>query len=276
MSRHNPARDLRLDLHMHSTRSDGRLPPHEVLRRCAAGGLDVIALTDHDLPPVLDAGRHQFGAQSIRVLHGVELTTMHEDTEQHLLVYFRGEMPADFRDFCRELVVARADRYDTTVERLSLPGLERADDAARRGERSLTRTHLAQAIVAAGHAPDLQAAFDRYVGERAGIVPAVGLSFLAALERARAAGGVTSWAHPSLRRAETWAREFAAAGLDALEVFRPSFTRAQREGLMKIAFRCGLHMTGGSDYHGWTAGDLGAFSVSGRKLRPLAWRLGLG
>ncbi|MFT4974899.1 MAG: putative metal-dependent phosphoesterase TrpH [Myxococcota bacterium] len=280
MSRHtrgrrSASRTLRLDLHMHSDRSDGRLPPQQVLERCALGGLDIIALTDHDLPPVLTAGTQQVAGRSIRVIHGVELSTMHEDTEQHLLVYFRDEIPAEFAAFCRQLVIARADRYDAAREAIGLPGIPPADEAARRGERSLTRTHIARAIVEAGHATTMNAAFDRWVGESAGLVPPVPVSFIGALQRAKEAGGVTSWAHPSLRRAESWVRDFAEAGLDALEVFRPSHGRTKREALLKLAWRHGLHMTGGSDYHGWTPGELGAFSMSGRAARPLAHRLGL-
>lgn len=274
MSRHDQ-RSKRLDLHMHSDRSDGRLSPRRVLEKCAQSGLDVISLTDHDLPPVLAAGKHSIAGRTIRVLHGVELSTMHENTEQHLLVYFRDEIPADFAAFCRELVIARADRYDTARQRINLPDIPPADEAARRGERSLTRTHLSQALVKAGYARTMDEAFERWTGERAGLVPPVPVSFLDALARAKAAGGVTSWAHPSLRRAEEWVATFAEAGLDALEVYRPSHGRAKREALTKLAWRHGLHLTGGSDYHGWTPGELGAFSMPGRVARPLAHRLGL-
>lgn len=276
MSRHRRGRRTpRLDLHMHSDRSDGRFSPRRVLEKCALGGLDVIALTDHDLPPVLRAGKHEVGGHSIRVLHGVELSTMHEDSEQHLLVYFKDEIPADFADFCRGWVIARADRYDEARENIGLGGVPPADEAARRGERSLTRTHLSMALVDAGHARDMDEAFDRWVGERAGKVPAVGLSLLDAIAAARAAGGVTSWAHPSTRKAESWAPMLAAAGLDALEVYRPSHSRSKREALLRVAFNNGLHTTGGSDFHGWRPGQLGAFSVASRLMRPLAHRLGL-
>lgn len=275
MSRHGTGRRLRLDLHMHSSLSDGRLSPQRVLERCARGGLDVISLTDHDLPPALAAGDHTVAGRRIRVLHGVELSTMHEGTEQHLLVYFRDQMPTDFAEFCRRLVVARADRYDEARENIGLPGIPAADEAARRGDRALTRTHLAQALVQAGHARTKDEAFDRWIGEHAGLVPPVAVDFLDALDTARAAGGVTSWAHPSLRRVQSWGKTFAEAGLDALEVFRPSHGRNRREALLQQAWRHGLHMTGGSDYHGWRPGELGAFSMSGRQARPLAHRLGL-
>ncbi len=260
---------------MHSTRSDGRLSPQEVLRRCALGGLDVISLTDHDVPPALPWGRQRIAGRSIRVVHGVELTTMHEGTEQHLLVYFRRELPEAFAGFCRELVIARADRYDEAVRRAGLEGLALADASARRGERALTRTHLAQAIVEAGHASTMQEAFDRWVGERAGIVPAVKISLTDAIRHAADAGGVTSWAHPGIAASTAWTRDLARAGLRALEVYRPGFGRGKRDHLLSLAHRHRLGTTGGSDYHGWRPGELGAFSMSGRKSGALGRKLGL-
>ena len=260
---------------MHSTCSDGKLSPEDVLRRCAVGGLDVIALTDHDMPPALPWGRHSVAGRSIRVIHGVELSTTHLDTEQHLLVYFPQEMPASFAAFCRQLVIARADRYDTAVQRIDLPGLDLADERARRGERALTRTHLSKALVDMGHARTLQEAFDRWTGERAGLVPHVRLQFLDAIRQAVAAGGITSWAHPRLDQARAWIKEATAAGLHALEVYRPRMARARQDGLIRLAARNGLVLTGGSDFHGWSPGQLGAFSVSGRRVRDWARRLSL-
>jgi predicted metal-dependent phosphoesterase TrpH len=261
------AREQRLDLHMHSTRSDGALSPEEVLRQCAVGGLDVIALTDHDMPPALPWGQQSVAGRSIRVLHGVELSTTHEDTEQHLLVYFPRQMPAGFMEFCRQLVIARADRYDEAVRRIDLPGLAPADPAARRGERALTRSHLAQALVETGHAANLQEAFDRWAGERAGLVPHVRLQFLTAIRHAVAAGGITSWAHPNLDQARAWIKDVVGAGLHALEVYRPGMARTRQDGLIRLAARNRLALTGGSDFHGWSPGQLGAFSVSGRRVR---------
>ena len=268
-------RERRLDLHMHSTRSDGKLSPSEVLRRCAVGGLDVIALTDHDMPPALPHGQHSIAGRTIRVIHGVELSTTHEDTEQHLLVYFPQEMPASFAALCRTLVIARADRYDTAVKRIDLPGLELADERARRGERAITRTHLSQALVQAGHARTLHEAFDRWTGSRTGLVPHVQLQFIDAIEQAVAAGGITSWAHPRLDQAREWIKAVTAAGLHGLEVYRPRMGRTRQNGLIRLAARNGLVLTGGSDFHGWSPGQLGAFSVSGRRVRDWARQLSL-
>ncbi len=256
----------RFDLHMHSDRSDGRLPPDQVLRACADGGLHAFALTDHDLAPCLRAGRHQVGTRIVHVLHGVELSGCHRGVELHLLVYFSGPMPQDFRDFCTERARRRAGRYAAAAERLGLPGLPPPDDDAIHGRRSLTRMHLSRALVAAGHATDLWSAFEHYTASRHGLVPLIDLPFTEAITRARDAGGVTSWAHPDPERAEAWTPELVEAGLQGLEGLRPSCSRRDRNFFRKLARRHGLFLTGGSDYHGWFPGRLGDFGVHRREL----------
>ena len=94
------APSTRFDLHLHSLRSDGRFSPEEVLARCAAGGLDVVAITDHDLTLPVPAGKHTFGGRTVTLLAGAEISGMYEGVEYHLLVYFPGQAPEGFRDFC--------------------------------------------------------------------------------------------------------------------------------------------------------------------------------
>lgn len=279
MSRHRRgsgrSRGLLFDLHLHSDRSDGEHPPGEVLRRCAVNGLDVVALTDHDISPGLRAGVHEVAGRRLHVLHGAEVSGVHEGKELHLLVYFPGEVPDAFASFLTERTLARAERYDLAVDNLGLEGLHRADERARRGARSVTRLHLSQALVEAGHARDLRDAFDRFTGRSHGKVPAVTLSFLDAVATARAAGGFTSWAHPEEADVDRWAADFAAEGLQALEIYRPGVGASGRARLLRVAARHGLVATGGSDWHGWSKGGLGGFSFPERVARPFVEALGL-
>ena len=143
--------ELRLDLHMHSDRSDGRYPPEEVLARAAANGLDIIALTDHDLSPALVPGVHEVGGRQVRVIGAAEVSGVHDGRELHLLVYFPAAVPDAYSRFLVACAAARAQRYDEAVARLELD-LPVADDDARAGRRSLTRQHLARAMVQA-HRP---------------------------------------------------------------------------------------------------------------------------
>ena len=261
----------RVDLHMHTDLSDGRFPPAEVLARAAAGRLDVIAISDHDLPNAVPAGAHLVDGRTVRVLAAVELSGNHAGREFHLLVYFPGPMPDVFRDFLRARARLRADRYDSAVARLALPGLPLADTAAREGERSITRHHLYHALLAAGHVRDMHDGY-RLIGGSA-VVPLIDLPFVDAIRAARAAGGFTSWAHPSLVDAQAWTPAFAAAGLQALEGVRPNLDRRTRNGLKSLADTHGLLLTGGSDWHGWRDTPLGTFAFTGERARDFVAQL---
>ncbi|MFM2162152.1 MAG: hypothetical protein RLZZ383_1664 [Pseudomonadota bacterium] len=257
----------RVDLHMHSDRSDGRYPPDEVLRRAAAGGLDLIALTDHDLPTTLPLGPCWVDGRAIHVLAGAEISGEHAGHEYHLLVYFEGAVPEDFSTFCRQRAQARAERYDAAVGSLGFRGLASADDTAHQGERSLTRHHLARALVAAGHALDLRDAFRRYTGNQ-GHVPAFDLSFVDAIRIARAAGGFTSWAHPPMSALQAHGATFVAAGLQAIEGIRPSLSGEERRRLRRESERLGVMITGGSDWHGYHDGEPGLFAIDAPTVAP--------
>ncbi len=265
----------RFDLHLHTDRSDGRFPPEDVLARCARAGLDAIAITDHDLGPPLSPGPHVVDGRSIHLLGAAEISGMHGDREYHLLVYFAGPIPPAFHAFCAGQCRERADRYERAVARLGVAGLPPASDDARRGERALTRLHLAQHLVEAGHAASIRDAFARFLSERHGMVPPFELPFTEAIRIARSHGGLTVWAHPSREDAERYTAELAAAGLEGMEVLRPSLDAKERRALRKIADRHGLLLTGGSDWHGWTdEQQLGLFRVTGREIEAFVQRIG--
>ena len=265
----------RLDLHMHSTRSDGALPPDQLLARCAHKGLDYVAITDHDSAPVLDAGIHHLAGRQIYLIHATELSAVYEGYELHLLVYFPGPMPESFRRFLRSRVQERAERYDCALERLQLEGVDPACEEARAGERAMTRQHLAQALVRAGHVPDTNAAFRHLIGNHTGNVPQVTLGWEEAIGLARAAGGLCSWAHPPMSLVEKWSGVFAEMGLSALETRRPGLGRHGRARLERIAHKHGLMVTGGSDWHGLPGQNLGQFCFPGKEARPVLQALGL-
>ena len=261
----------RIDLHMHSDRSDGRLPPEDLLAAAFAGRLDVVAVADHDLPNALSPGVHTRDGRTLRVLAAVELSGHHEGRELHLLVYFPGEMPASFHELLRARARARAERYDTAIARLGLPGVPLADEAARAGARSLTRHHLVSALRAAHHIPTARHGFAMLQG--AAVMPLIDLPFVDAIRAAREAGGLTSWAHPLLTDAQAWTHIFVRAGLQGLEGVRPGINRSTRNGLKTLAEKHGLVLTGGSDWHGWTEPPLGTFAVTGERAREFMARL---
>lgn len=256
----------RIDLHLHSTLSDGAHDPHTVIRMAAEAGLDWIALTDHDLASQSLVGEHPVGDRRIHVLGGAEISGSHAGQEFHLLVYFPGQIPTAFTDFCRAQCKARAARYDAAREFLDFATLPAAAIEAHRGDRALTRLHLAKALVDGGYASHLGEAFGRWLGDGHGNVPKLQLPFVKAIAFARECGGLTSWAHPTVDQAEAHVAEFAAAGLMGLEVLRPHLDSRVRYRLRQLAKGHGLFLTGGSDWHGWGDARLGLFRMYGREL----------
>jgi predicted metal-dependent phosphoesterase TrpH len=247
-----------------------------MLALAAAGGLDVMALTDHDLAPALRWGMHTVKGRQVRVIAAVELSTMHLGTEQHLLVYFPGQMPASFTAWCTHRAMWRAEWFDASLDALSLVDVPRADTEARAGRRCLTRVHLARALVDAEVVPSMNQAFKDWVGSDTGRIPPLELGLLEALEVARAAGGWTAWAHPDPGLATTWVPGLAAAGLHALEAWRAVGGQHRRDTLHRLALRHGLAITGGSDWHGTGPRRLGSFSVPWRVLGATATALQIG
>ena len=224
-----PSRGNRFDLHMHSARSDGRFEPEEVLDKAAAGGLDVLALTDHDLATIIDPGEHAVGGRRIHVLAGAEVSGVHEGREFHLLVYFPGEVPARFRAFCEAQARNRVGRYTNAVASTGLTGVRLPDDEARAGRRSVTRHHLARAMVEAGHVGNVPEAFALYLSHAHGHVPMMEFLFVDAIRLAKELGGVTSWAHPPVAAVRDHLATFVAAGLQGLEGIRPRLSRGDRK-----------------------------------------------
>jgi predicted metal-dependent phosphoesterase TrpH len=150
-----------------------------------------------------------------------------------------------------------------------------ADEAARRGERALTRHHLAGALVASGKARRFTEAMERYAGPQAGLVPALTLSAGEGIAAAHAAGALVSWAHPSDEQLRRWLKALTRLGLDAIEACRPGLGPLVRGRMMRAAHDHGLLVTGGSDWHGW-GGSVGAFAFPWREAEPLLRRLDRG
>ncbi len=259
-------RRARIDLHLHTTRSDGAFSPAESLKKCARGGLDVVALTDHDLVNDIQPGLQRIEDRDLWVIAGAEISGMHKGTEYHLLVYFPGEVPEPFKNLCQQQCEERARRYDRAIRNLELSGLPKSDAIARAGHRALTRLHLARHLVDAGHATHVGDAFARYVGNKAGTVPPLTLALTEAIRVATACGGITSWAHPNAQDVERHLGDLVKAGLHGVEALRPTTNRTTRNILRRAAKRHGLFVTGGSDWHGWAGAEVGLFGLQMHEL----------
>src|SRR5712671_7380933 len=272
---------MRIDLHVHSSASDGTDPPAEVMRRAARAGLDVVALTDHDTVAGHAEARRAL-ADSLTLLPGMELSCRLDDRSVHLLAYL---FDPDHAELAAELSRIRDDRVlraRAMVRRLADLGVDVSWDqvAAIAGPAVVGRPHIARAMAASGAIAEPGDAFTSdwiadggraYVGRYA-------LDPVRAIGLVREAGGVSALAHPRAGR-DTWVTNeqisgLAAVGLAGLEVFHPDQSEAERARLIALAHDLGLAATGGSDDHGSLTGyRLGCETTSAGAYQDLLSRV---
>ncbi|NUP99148.1 MAG: PHP domain-containing protein [Armatimonadetes bacterium] len=243
----------RVDLHLHSTASDGQLSPAEVVARAASREVTVVALCDHDTvagyAEALAAGE----TCGVRVVLGVELTCWDSGRSVHLLGYgCQPDHPALSSAMAQRTAFRQRhlSRLTARLTELGLP-ISMEQVAALAGADSIGRPHLAAAMVEAGHVPDVKAAFDQYLRRNrpAYLLPDQELPVREACEAVRAAGGLAVLAHPALDRAWQRLGEYASY-LDGLEVYHPAHTPELVRQFSADAVRHNLLLTGGSDNHG--------------------------
>lgn len=266
---------MRADLHLHSTYSDGRLTPAEVVAAACRSGLDAIALTDHDTTAGVEIARQAVREQGLRlsVLAGIEVSTVWNGQELHILGYGIEPEAPSWAKLLAGQAMERERRMERLVAALEAHGLPVTLELVRReaGNARVGRAHLARALVKLGAASSEQSAFDRYLNpECPTYVERQGLSPFEAIAAIHAAGGVASLAHPhrsGVERAQI--AELAGAGLDAIEVNHPSHSPTLRDYYGRLGSELALGFTGGSDDHGPRGGEPSAI---GSVLAPHGWR----
>lgn len=251
---------MRIDLHTHSSVSDGTDTPEELVRKAAAAGLDVVALTDHDTFDGLNAAVAEGQRIGVQVLRGMELSCSRGGDSVHLLAYGADPLNADL---VAELALVRGGRKGRLtgvlmkLAELGVPVSE-AEVMAQVGDSpSVGRPHIADAMIKAGHVRDREEAFDRFLAEGG---PAHVQRYAIELERGidlvHAAGGVAVIGHPWGRGREhvlppaLLSALAAEHGLDGVEVDHQDHDASTRAQLRTLAAELGLLATGSSDYHG--------------------------
>jgi len=242
-----------IDLHLHTTASDGTETPVELVNTCRAAGLTTIGVTDHDTVAAVADVEAAARVAGLGFVAGIEITAAWSDRDIHILGYFLDADSADLAAFLgaqREDRVRRARAIAVRLEDLGVP-IDMEALIARTKGRPVLRPQIAAALVAAGHVADEQEAFDRFIAEgRPAFVPRAGATPADVVRAVRDAGGVSSLAHPGVTNADGLIPELVAAGLDALEVYHVDHTEADTARYRDRARQCGLAVTGGSDYHG--------------------------
>jgi predicted metal-dependent phosphoesterase TrpH len=266
---------MRIDLHAHSTASDGMLEPQALVGEAAARGVGLLAISDHDTTDGVDSGLCAASSAGVEVWPAVELSCDVAAGEVHVLGYFVDHHLGWFQALLSRLRDGRQRRAARMVERLAALGapVDHRRVQALAGGGSVGRPHVARAMVEAGHVRTVSEAFDRFIGrhgpayvERVKVTPAQAVAVI------RAAGGLAVLAHPGWSKQEGLIDDLAGAGLDGVEVYYPDHTPAEIEHLLGLARRHNLLVTGGTDFHGGglaTGVPLGSQYVPEAVVAPL-------
>ncbi|MGI8477357.1 MAG: PHP domain-containing protein [Thermomicrobiales bacterium] len=243
-----------IDLHTHSSASDGLLSPGDLVRTAGRRGLSILALTDHDTTDGLAEAGVAAVAVGLELIPGIELSTQIGPHDVHLLGYFVDRSDDEFQGRLAVLRDRRLTRAEKIVGRLREIGspvdLDRVRAIA--GVGAVGRPHIARAMIEAGHAASIADAFDRFLATgRPAYVPRANASPERTIAMLLRAGAVPVLAHPhSTGDIESILRTLAPLGLRGIEVFYGEYDAATRLDLLGIAERWGLIPTGGSDFHG--------------------------
>ena len=243
----------RVDLHCHSTASDGEYPPAEVARRAHAAGLVAIALTDHDTTGGVPEATRVGETLGVRIVSGCEFSVKAPWGELHLLAYFLPPGHARLEEFLAGTRAARHRRAEQIVGHLRRLGvaIDLGDVVQAADGGALGRPHVARFLVQHGVCVDMNEAFARYLGRgRPAYVEKPLPTLQQVTELVHAVGGVAVAAHLGDHGTDGQIRQFQEQGLDGLEVRHPSHSPGTERRLAGIAQRLGLAISGGSDWHG--------------------------
>jgi predicted metal-dependent phosphoesterase TrpH len=244
-----------IDLHLHSTASDGTLDPAALVERARAVGIRTVSVTDHDTMTGAPEAAETAAAHGLEFLPGIEITAVQDRRDVHVLGYFLEVAPPGLQAFLerqQEDRRQRARRMGEALAKLGAPiDAERLIARADAEGRTVGRPHVAQALVEGGHVTNQREAFDRWIADgRPAYVPRQGASPAEVVRLISRTGGVSSLAHPGLLGRDDLIPSLAKAGLTAIEVYHSAHDGSTVSRYAKLAARHQLAASGGSDYHG--------------------------
>ncbi|MDQ6676624.1 MAG: PHP domain-containing protein [Acidobacteriota bacterium] len=248
-----------IDLHTHTTASDGTSTPEELVAEAITEGVEALAITDHDTLAGVEEAREPAARAGLDLVFGIELSTRFAGRTVHLLGYFPNGSPGEpFRQWLAALQRSRADRNRRMAERLRSLGVDiTLEEVQSRGKSITGRPHFARALMEKGYVSSIQQAFEDYLDESAkGYVERQEADFAESVALIRGSGGVPSAAHPIrlMRNAVVPLAQTIGAmrdvGLLALEAYHSDHSPANVREYEELARRFDLAVTGGSDFHG--------------------------
>jgi predicted metal-dependent phosphoesterase TrpH len=244
-----------IDLHTHTTASDGRCSPAELVARAGAAGITTLAVTDHDTVAGCADAEAACRSAGLAFVSGIEITAVREGRDVHVLGYFFDYRSPRLVALLQEQRRQRVVRARQMMDRLAQHGLALNQEdvlapAFADETRAVGRPWIARALVDSGHVATTSEAFDRWLSHgRPAFVPRVGPSPAEVAAMLHHAGGVASIAHPGLLDRDQWLPEFARSGLDALEAFHSKHDETATAHYLALARQLTLAVSGGSDYH---------------------------
>jgi predicted metal-dependent phosphoesterase TrpH len=244
-----------IDLHTHTTASDGRCTPDELVARAAAAGVRVLSVTDHDTTAACAAVGAACARAGIEFVPGIEITAVVDGKDVHMLGYFLDPDNEQLGAFLAEARRMRLDRIRQMVQRLADHGIHLDVDAVLSpgtadSKKAAGRPWIARALIAAGHVATISEAFDRWLSTgRPAFVERIGPPPEEVVRQVHGAGGLAAVAHPGLLQRDDLIPGLAAAGMDAIEAYHSKHQAEDTIRYITFADRLGLGITGGSDYH---------------------------
>lgn len=240
-----------LELHCHTTFSDGTLTPQQLVERAIAKGVKALAITDHDTIFGWEAARSAAQPHGLEIVPGIELSTTYNERSMHILGFYPD--PQRLQSPLNERIQGRHRRAQKMADKLGELGYP-IELPPMPGNMAPGRPHIAKALLAAGHVTSHQDAFQRFIGDHGpAYVPYEKFTAVEGIHLLKSCSAVPVWAHPYLFRGgivEEVLPELVKAGLMGVEVYHPHHSISEERVLEDLCEKYGLLMTGGSDYHG--------------------------
>ena len=270
-----------IDLHLHTTASDGTLRPSALVERAQQAGIRTLSVTDHDTMVGVPAAAEAAAGLGLEFLPGIEITAVLGRRDVHVLGYFLDPGPPGLESFLQAQLKDRLERARKMIGLLRDLGaplnMDTLLEQSEADGRAVARPLIARALVQARHVSSEQEAFDRWLGDgRPAYVPRQGASPADVVRLISRVGGVSALAHPGLLDRDDLIPSLAKAGLAALEVYHSEHDSSKQAHYTKLATQHDLAASGGSDYHGpdhHRAKFLGKVGLPREEFMPLLQRL---
>ncbi len=247
-----------IDLHTHTTYSDGTFTPKELVEYAAEKNLSALAITDHDVTEGIEEAEYYGNKLGIEIIPGIEVSTEYEGSEIHIVGLFIDRYNFNMNNLLEDMRVKRVERNKQIAQRLQQLGLNvNYEDIVKTAKGSIiTRAHIARAILEKGYISSIAEAFDRYIGTgKPAYIKRQVFSWQQTIDMIKLAGGVPIMAHPliyklSKSRLEAVVSDMAKYGLKGIEAYYSTHSPSDTKYIKSIAYKNNLKLSGGSDFHG--------------------------